>query len=47
MSDVMNADELDVQTHFVDNPFIRVRERISKKEKGMGEVELEEEDTKG
>lgn len=30
VTDVMDADELDVETHFVENPFIRVRERASK-----------------
>jgi len=42
----MDADELDVETHFVENPFIRVRERASKnqldKKQMLGGKELEE-----
>lgn len=29
--EIMTVDELDVDTHFVDNPFIRTRERAHKK----------------
>jgi hypothetical protein len=42
----MDADELDVETHFVENPFIRVRERASKNQLSakqmLGGRELEE-----
>jgi len=42
----MDADDLDVETHFVENPFIRVRERASKnqldKKQMLGGRELEE-----
>ena len=47
----MDANELDVETHFVENPFIRTRERASKKSLDgkvmLGGEELAEEDTIG
>lgn len=47
VSEVMDVEEVELETHFVENPFIRVRERANKKQldsKAMMTAEQIEED---
>lgn len=51
VKEMMESADRDVETHFVDNPFIRVRERASQKnmagKQNIGAKELAEEDAEG